>query len=125
MLLDTRTTPELEAEGLARDVIRAVQETRKNADFDVSDRIQLVLRFQDDVDTQAVVSAFDLAGIAAETLAEEYYVIDAQGDSIFGHGAVLAAAGGVTPEFSAVIPAGTYANAGDFTIDVTRKGAGA
>ncbi|WP_040569653.1 DUF5915 domain-containing protein, partial [Microbacterium maritypicum] len=67
-----------------------VQETRKNADFDVSDRIQLVLRFQDDVDTQAVVSAFDLAGIAAETLAEEYYVIDAQGDSIFGHGAVLA-----------------------------------
>ncbi len=125
VLLDTRTTPELEAEGLARDVIRAVQETRKNADFDVSDRIQLVLRFQDDVDTQAVVSAFDLAGIAAETLAEEYYVIDAQGDSIFGHGAVLAAAAGVTPEFSAVIPAGTYANAGDFTIAVTRMGAGA
>ncbi|MCV0335124.1 isoleucine--tRNA ligase [Microbacterium sp.] len=125
VLLDTRTTPELEAEGLARDVIRAVQETRKNADFDVSDRIQLVLRFKDDVDTQAVVSAFDLAGIAAETLAEEYYVIDAQGDSIFGHGAVLAAAAGVTPEFSAVIPAGTYANAGDFTIAVTRMGAGA
>ncbi|MFJ6531086.1 isoleucine--tRNA ligase [Microbacterium sp. NPDC091662] len=125
VLLDTTTTPELEAEGLARDVIRAVQETRKNADFDVSDRITLVLRFQDDADTRAVVTAFDLAGIAAETLAEEYYVIDAQGDSIFGHGAVLAAAGGVTPEFSAVIPAGTYANAGDFTIAVTRKGAGA
>ena len=125
VLLDTRTTPELEAEGLARDVIRAVQETRKNADFDVSDRIQLVLRFHDDADTSAVVSAFDLAGIAAETLAEEYFVIDAQGDSIFGHGAVLAAAGGVTPEFSAVIPAGTYANAGDFTIAVTRMGAAA
>ncbi|EYT58951.1 isoleucine--tRNA ligase [Microbacterium sp. UCD-TDU] len=125
VLLDTTTTPELEAEGLARDVIRAVQETRKNADFDVSDRIQLVLRFQDDVDTTAVVSAFDLAGIAAETLAEEYFVIDAQGDSIFGHGTVLAAAAGVTPEFSAVIPAGTYANAGDFTIAVTRMGAAA
>lgn len=125
MLLDTRTTPELEAEGLARDVIRAVQETRKNADFDVSDRITLVLRFQDDVDTKAVVSAFDVAGIATETLAEEYFVVDAQGDSIFGHGAIRAAAGGVTPEFSAVIPAGTYANAGDFTIAVTRMGAGA
>ncbi|GAA1210515.1 isoleucine--tRNA ligase [Microbacterium maritypicum] len=125
VLLDTTTTPELEAEGLARDVIRAVQETRKNADFDVSDRIQLVLRFQDDVDTTAVVSAFDLAGIAAETLAEEYFVIDAQGDSIFGHGTVLAAAAAVTPEFSAVIPAGTYANAGDFTIAVTRMGAAA
>ena len=125
VLLDTTTTPELEAAGLARDVIRAVQETRKNADFDVSDRIQLVLRFQDDVDTAAVVSAFDLAGIAAETLAEEYFVIDAQGDSIFGHGTVLAAAAAVTPEFSAVIPAGTYANAGDFTIAVTRMGAAA
>ncbi|WP_270409011.1 isoleucine--tRNA ligase [Microbacterium maritypicum] len=125
VLLDTTTTPELEAEGLARDVIRAVQETRKNADFDVSDRIQLVLRFQDDVDTAAVVSAFDLAGIAAETLAEEYFVIDAQGDSIFGHGTVLAAAAAVTPEFSVVIPAGTYANAGDFTIAVTRRGAAA
>ncbi len=125
VLLDTRTTPELEAEGLARDVIRAVQETRKNADFDVSDRIRLVLRFQDDADTAAVVSAFELAGIAAETLAEEYFVIDAQGDSIFGHGAVLAGAGSATPEFSAVISAGTYANIGDFTIDVTRRGAGA
>ncbi|MGO4487463.1 isoleucine--tRNA ligase [Microbacterium sp. 2RAF4] len=125
VLLDTRTTPELEAEGLARDVIRAVQETRKNADFDVSDRIRLVLRFQDDADTAAVVSAFELAGIAAETLAEEYFVIDAQGDSIFGHGAVLVGAGSATPEFSAVISAGTYANIGDFTIDVTRMGAGA
>ncbi|MEV8251535.1 isoleucine--tRNA ligase [Microbacterium sp. NPDC076768] len=123
VLLDTKTTTELEAEGLARDVIRAVQETRKNAGFDVSDRIQLVLRFGDDADTTAVVSAFELAGIAAETLAEEYFVIDAQGDSIFGHGAVLAAAGGLTPEFSAEIPAGTYANAGDFTISVTRMGA--
>lgn len=106
-------------------MIRAVQETRKNADFDVSDRIRLVLRFQDDADTAAVVSAFELAGIAAETLAEEYFVIDAQGDSIFGHGAVLAGAGSATPEFSAVISAGTYANIGDFTIDVTRMGAGA
>jgi len=31
----------------------------------------------------------------------------------------------VTPQFSADIPAGTYANAGDFTIAVTRMGAGA
>ncbi|HAJ18161.1 MAG TPA: hypothetical protein DCL57_08710, partial [Microbacterium sp.] len=40
VLLDTTTTPELEAEGLARDVIRAVQDTRKAAGFDVSDRIR-------------------------------------------------------------------------------------
>ena len=43
VLLDTTTTPELEAEGLARDVIRAVQDTRKAAGFDVSDRIRLEL----------------------------------------------------------------------------------
>lgn len=41
VLLDTATTPELEAEGLARDVIRAVQQARKEADLDVSDRILL------------------------------------------------------------------------------------
>ncbi|MEG1392137.1 MAG: class I tRNA ligase family protein, partial [Aurantimicrobium sp.] len=41
VLLDTVTTPEMEAEGLARDVIRAVQDTRKAAGFEVSDRIHL------------------------------------------------------------------------------------
>lgn len=41
MLLDTATTPELEAEGLARDLIRAVQDARKGAGLDVSDRIVL------------------------------------------------------------------------------------
>jgi len=125
MLLDTATTPELEAEGLARDVIRAVQETRKNAGFDVSDRIQLVLRFADDADCDAVVSAFDLAGVASETLAEEYFIVNPNGNSIFGHGAVLTAAGGVQPEFTATIPHGTYANSGDLTIAVSRIGVNA
>jgi len=43
VLLRTETTPELEAEGIARDAIRAVQEARKNAGLDVSDRIVLAL----------------------------------------------------------------------------------
>ena len=43
VLLRTETTPELEAEGIARDAIRAVQEARKNAGLEVSDRIVLQL----------------------------------------------------------------------------------
>jgi isoleucyl-tRNA synthetase len=41
VILDPQITPELEAEGRARDFIREVQEARKNAGFDVSDRIKL------------------------------------------------------------------------------------
>jgi isoleucyl-tRNA synthetase len=39
--LDTTVTAELEQEGLARDVIRVVQQTRKDRDFQVTDRIEL------------------------------------------------------------------------------------
>ena len=70
MLLDTTTTPELEAEGLARDVIRAVQDTRKAAGFDVSDRIRLrAARSTRPTTREAVASAFDVADVAGETLA--------------------------------------------------------
>ncbi|MEU8611460.1 isoleucine--tRNA ligase, partial [Actinoplanes sp. NPDC048791] len=41
VLLDTEVTPELAAEGLARDLIRVVQQARRDADLDVSDRIAL------------------------------------------------------------------------------------
>jgi len=109
VLLDTATTPELEAEGLARDVIRAVQETRKNADFDVSDRIRLQLRFDDAEDAAAVRSAFETAGVAEETLALEHAVLDA--------GAEFA-----TAEFVADIGAGIYANRGGFAVAVSRIG---
>ncbi|MFJ2552944.1 isoleucine--tRNA ligase [Microbacterium sp. NPDC087591] len=112
VLLDTQTTPELEAEGLARDVIRAVQETRKNADFDVSDRIRLDLRFASDEDADAVSAAFEIAEVAGETLALEHSLLRGDAELPFA-------------EFTAVIPKGTYANREDFTIAVSRIGAGA
>jgi isoleucyl-tRNA synthetase len=43
VILNRVVTPELEAEGLARDVVRAVQQARKDADLDVSDRIATTL----------------------------------------------------------------------------------
>ncbi|MEZ5203430.1 MAG: DUF5915 domain-containing protein [Acidimicrobiales bacterium] len=41
--LDTTVTPELHAEGVTRDLVRAVQAARKDAGLDVTDRISLTL----------------------------------------------------------------------------------
>ncbi len=41
--LDTTITPELEEEGLARDLVRQIQELRKDAGYNVDDRIQLAI----------------------------------------------------------------------------------
>ncbi|MCR2809485.1 MULTISPECIES: isoleucine--tRNA ligase [unclassified Microbacterium] len=116
VLLDTNTTPELEAEGLARDVVRAVQDTRKAAGFDVSDRIRLVLTFHSVTDGEAVASAFDIADVAGETLAVQYAVTDADATLLLGDGALSAAGADHATEFAK----GTFANAGDFTVSVSR-----
>ena len=39
--LDTTITPELESEGIARDLVRTIQDMRKDAGYDVSDKIQI------------------------------------------------------------------------------------
>ena len=43
MVLDTEVTPELAAEGLARDLVRQVQQARRDAGLAVSDRIALTI----------------------------------------------------------------------------------
>ena len=43
VILDTAVTPELEAEGRARDLVRMIQQARKDAGFNVGDRITLAL----------------------------------------------------------------------------------
>jgi isoleucyl-tRNA synthetase len=73
VVLDTVVTPELAAEGLARDLIRAVQNARKEAGLDVSDRIELTLTGGAEVQAAAATHG-EL--IARETLATTYTVGD-------------------------------------------------
>ena len=68
LILDGKVTAELAAEGLARDVVRAVQQARKDAGFDVSDRIRLTIEAADDV--LAAVSAH-VELVKSETLTLE------------------------------------------------------
>ena len=125
VLLDTQTTPELEAEGLSRDLIRAIQDTRKSAGFDVSDRINLDIVFFDEADALAVRSVTEV-DIAEETLATAFVVHSPSTQSgLASHQAELASEwiGSVTaaaPEHFANFAAGAYANAGAFVVAVSR-----
>jgi isoleucyl-tRNA synthetase len=75
-VLDLTLTPELEAEGYARDVIRDVQDDRKAAGLDVADRIALTLNIPSD-SVVAVETHREL--IATETLATSVSVVDSAG----------------------------------------------
>jgi isoleucyl-tRNA synthetase len=74
VVLDTEVTPELAAEGLARDLVRAVQQARREAGLEVSDRIALTVGGSDPV--QAAARAHEQL-ITAETLATSYDVVAA------------------------------------------------
>ena len=49
VLIDTEVTPELAAEGLVRDLVRVVQQARRDAGLDVADRIALTIDAPADV----------------------------------------------------------------------------
>jgi isoleucyl-tRNA synthetase len=70
VVIDTRITPELKAEGMARDVIRLVQDERKKAGLDVADRIVLFLGAESDALRNAIAAHRDT--IAAETQVAEW-----------------------------------------------------
>jgi len=63
VVLDTGLTPELEAEGVARDLVRAIQQARRDADLDVSDRILL--------DVSATAAVADAVRTHAELIRRE------------------------------------------------------
>lgn len=65
--LSTELTPELEREGLARDLIRHIQELRKSAGLEITDRIHLYIEGSQDILRQTVAEHGET--IAKETLA--------------------------------------------------------
>jgi isoleucyl-tRNA synthetase len=76
VVLDTEVTPDLAQEGLARDVVRAVQQARRDAGLDISDRVALTVAGDDAV--QAAVRAHETL-IAAETLATTVQMLGPDG----------------------------------------------
>ena len=77
VVLDSTLTEELEAEGWAADVIRGLQDARKNEGLDVSDRITVTLRVPADKEEWANRHADH---IAAETLATSFTVTTEAGE---------------------------------------------
>lgn len=72
VVLDTQTTPELEAEGWAADRVRGLQEARKAADLQITDRIHLTLSVPADKEEWARTHA---DAIAKEVLATDVKVV--------------------------------------------------
>ncbi|NIH81197.1 isoleucine--tRNA ligase [Amycolatopsis viridis] len=71
--LDTAVTPELAAEGVARDVVRVVQQARREAGLDVADRIVLTVEASEEV-------------VAAATLHQEFVARETLANTVaFGH----------------------------------------
>ena len=122
VLLDTELTPELEAEGLARDLIRAVQDTRRAAGLDVSDRIALTLYFADDAEANRVTDF--LSVIAEETLASGILSRTAASFAQPGGLEELAALYGQVDAYRSLVPAGQYANTADVLVELSIYGKG-
>jgi len=74
--LDIEVTKELEEEGVARDIVRAIQQNRKEADLNVSDRINLKI-FSTNSQTLEVAKKF-ATYIQEQTLGESLEVASDQ-----------------------------------------------
>jgi len=118
VLLDTATTPELEAEGLARDLVRAIQDTRKAAGLEVSDRIDLKLAFGSEAEWSGTRAFETMVGeeTLATTLATSWHAPDDL--------AAVAALSGQAGAYRATVPAARYSNDEAIVIELSVHGRG-
>lgn len=72
--LDIEITKELEDEGIARDIIRAVQQNRKDADLDISEKIKLELSSTNPRILEVAKNFY--AYICEQVLAENLHCVD-------------------------------------------------
>ncbi len=75
VVLDLDTTPELEAEGIARDVVRSVNEARRGQGLHVTDRIHLVLDTGHHDDVRAALRQWH-DFVSEQTLARDVVLAD-------------------------------------------------
>jgi isoleucyl-tRNA synthetase len=80
--LDTTVTPELEREGLARDIIRGIQKLRKEAGLSFTDEISLELSGMDDVTKEhGAMIARETRSVLEKNTGEEH-TIDLEGHKV-------------------------------------------
>ena len=81
--LDLTVTPELELEGIARDLVRTIQQNRKDANLNISDRIKLSIKTNSPMLIKSINSNEDY--IKNQTLAKELNIVnDITEDFSFG-----------------------------------------
>lgn len=73
VILDLEITAELEQEGIARDLVRLIQQSRKEAELEITDRIRLTLQSSQLIEAAAKSCE---AFIAEQTLAAEIVFAD-------------------------------------------------
>jgi isoleucyl-tRNA synthetase len=93
VVIDTELTPELRAEGDARELARAIQDLRREAGLELDDRIEV--RVEAGVDSIERVRPF-AARVAADTLADrfDFVAVAASGSPATGSAEVGSAASG-------------------------------
>jgi isoleucyl-tRNA synthetase len=85
VVLDTTMTPDLKAEGAARDLVRLVQQARKDAGFNITDRIALKVKVPGEI--EPAIRKFE-GYISEQTLAESVQYGDVE-KSLFSQQGVI------------------------------------